>query len=589
MSEPTLDPPATSGDAPLSDRLDAWKDIASYLKRDISTVQRWERREGMPVHRHLHDQRGSVYASRSELDHWIASRGPALESSGGTAAGAEPEPAQLSSHPRFRRRWVLATACVVLALSSVADHIFSHVVHTAPPAIRSLAVLPLQNLSGDASQEYFADGMTEAVIGDLSVIPGLRVVSRTSAMQFKGTHESAPEIARRLSVDALVEGAVSRAENRVRIDVQLIRGPTDDHVWSASYERELRDVLALESEIAHAVARQVEITVADDRLRGIRSVAPDVYDNYLKGRFALNRNTKPDAKESIAYFEAAIAADPSFALAYSGMATAYTDLGRVLFGASPHEARPKVFAAARKALSLDPNLIEAHVQLGDALQKDWQWKEADAEFRRAVELAPNSAAANTMLGRYLICLGRFDEAIAAAERGKTLDPLALRGEHLGWILFMSRRYKEAIRAIEGVLAIRPDDANALWELGFARLFDRQPSKAVDALERSAEVTERSPAVLGVLVHAYAAAGRVIDAQRILDEMIDRQRREYVPSAAFVNAYLGLGDREHTFLWLERGFDERSNILQYLKVHPVFDDIRSDRRFSNLVRRVGLPE
>jgi pentatricopeptide repeat protein len=589
MSEPSLTPPATRPDAPVSDRLDAWKDIAIYLKRDISTVQRWERREAMPVHRHLHDLRGSVYAFRSELDRWVASRGFALESNGRDVVG-EPGAPELSRH-RLDRWWLLVTVLLVLGMNSAADHLSSGPARTGPPAIRSIAVLPLQNLSGDAAQEYLADGITEAVIGYLSVIHGLRVVSRTSIMQFKGTRESVPEIARKLSVDAIVEGSVSRVDNRVRINAQLIRGSTDEHVWSASYEHELRDVLAVESEIAHAVARQVEITIDDDRhyVRGTRSVAPEVYDNYLKGRFALNRNTKWGAQESIAYFEAVIEADPSFALAYSGLATAYTDLGLVLFGAPPHEVRPKVFTAARKALSLDPDLIEAHVQLGDALQQDWRWKEAEAEFRRAVALGPNSATANTMLGRYLICRGRFDEAIAAAQRGKTLDPLALRGEHLGWILFMSRRYKEAIRAIEDVLAIRPEDPTALWELGFVHLFDRQPVKAVKALERAAETTERSPAVLGVLVRAYVDAGRVIDARRILDEMLDRQREEYVPSASFINAYVGLGDREHTFMWLERGFDERSNILQYLKVHPAFDDIRSDPRFSNLVQRVGLAE
>ena len=382
-----------------------------------------------------------------------------------------------------------------------------------------------------------------------------------------------------------------RGADRVRIHVQMIRGQTDGHVWSATYDRELRDVLTLETQIAFAIARQVQITVSahDDGRTASRAVAADVHDNYLKGRFALNRNTRAGATESIGYFEAAIAADPSFAPAYSGIASAYTDLGLVLFGGPPREARPKAIAAARKALALDPNLIEAHVQLGDALQKDWQWKEAEAEFRRAVELAPNSAMANVMLARYLICRGRFDEAVAAAEKARSLDPLALRAEHLGWTLFMSRRYKEAIRAIEDVLATRPDDPTALWELGFARLLDGEPGPAVAALERAAVITDRGAAVLGVLVHAYAAAGRRLDASRTLDELHQRQVSEYVAPAALVNAYVGLRDRDQTFFWLERGISERSTIVQYLTVHPGFDFIRSDPRFADLVRRVGLAD
>jgi TolB-like protein/Flp pilus assembly protein TadD len=590
MTEPESTPSATPPDAPTTERLDSWKDIASYLKRDISTVQRWERRESMPVYRHQHDHRGSVYAIRSELDRWIASRSIAVGSAGSVelsdAAAAQPT----RSGPQHRSWRPVAAAAVVLALGFGVSRVLRPA--QGPPGIRSIVVLPLQNLSGDDSQEYFADGMTEAVIGSLTSIRGLRVISRTSAMQFKGTHQSVPEIARKLSVDAIVEGSVIRAADRVRVHVQMIRGQTDEHVWSATYDRELRDVLTLETQIAFAIARQVQITVtAEDDGRTVpRAVAADVYDNYLRGRFALNRNTRAGATESIGYFEAALAADPSFAPAYAGIASAYTDLGLVLFGGGPpREARPKAIAAARNALALDPNLIEAHVRLGDALQKDWQWKEAEAEFQRAVQLAPNSAVANAMFARYLICRGRFDEAIAAAEKARSLDPLALRAEHLGWVLFMSRRYKEAIRAIEDVLATRPDDATALWELGFARLLDGQPRPAIEALERAADITNRGPAVLGVIVHAYAAAGRSFDASRTLDELHHRQASEYVPAAALVNAYVGLRDPDQTLFWLERSITEGSTIVQYLAVHPAFDFIRSDPRFAGLARRVGLAE
>ena len=589
MTEPSPTPSETPPDASPTERLDSWKDVAGYLKRDISTVQRWERREGMPVHRHLHDHRGSVYAFRSELDRWITSRGIAVESAEPVELAEAPSAQPTRSGQRHRSWRPVAAVAVVLALAFGVSRVLRPA--QGLPGIRAIAVLPLQNLSSDASQEYFADGMTEAVIGYLTSIRALHVISRTSVMQFKGTHQSVPEIARKLSVDAVVEGSVIRTADRVRVHVQMIRGQTDEHVWSATYDRELRDVLTLETQIAFAIARQVQITVtAEDDGRTVpRAIAADVYDNYLKGRFALNRKTRAGATESIGYFEAAVAADPSFAPAYAGIASAYTDLGLVLSGRPPREARSKAIAAARNALALDPNLIEAHVQLGDALQKDWQWKEADAEFRRAVQLAPNSAVANAMYARYLICWGRFDEAIAAAEKARSLDPLALRAEHLGWVLFMSRRYKEAIRAIEDVLATRPDDATALWELGFARLLDGQPGPAIEALERAADITNRGAAVLGVLVQAYAAAGRSVDASRTLDEIHHRQASEYVAAAGLVNAYAGLRDRDQTLFWLERGITEGSNIVQYLKVHPSFDFIRGDPRFAGLVRRVGLAD
>lgn len=296
------------------------------------------------------------------------------------------------------------------------------------PVIRSLAVLPLENLSGDPSQEYFADGMTEEVIGRLSMIGGLRVISRTSVTRFKNTKLLAPEIARTLGVDALVEGSVTREGNRIRVHAQLIRASTDEHFWSETYDRELRDTLALESEVAQSIARKVQVTITGKeraRLVGAREISPEVYESYLKGREEVSRAySRAEIERSLAYFEEAIRKDPTFAPAYVGLADAYGGLGLVVVGAMPpRDAREKVISAARKALELDPDIPEAHAQLAFAYMQHWQWRDAEAEYRRALELNPNDAAAYGGFGGWLMVQGRTDEALAMSRRAVELDPL----------------------------------------------------------------------------------------------------------------------------------------------------------------------
>jgi len=449
--------------------------------------------------------------------------------------------------------------------------------------------LPLKNLSGDPTQEYLADGMTEALIGRLSSIHDLRVISRTSAMQFKNTPLSVPEIAKTLHIDAIVEGSVIRDAGRIRVHAQLIRAATDEHFWSEIYDRELRDVLALQSEVAQSIARKVEITLTGEEhamLTAARSVSPDVYESYLKGRFNKN-NTKAELEQSIVYFEGAIKKDPTFAAAYVGLADAYDSLGTVFVGAPPAEARQKQMSAARKALELDPTIAEAHALLADVLQRRWQWAEAEAEYRRALDLNPSDSAAHVGFARWLLCQGRADDAVAWARRARDLDPLGSVGTSIGYILFEARHYDEAIRAMRAVVGVRPEDASAYWYLGFALIANDQPEEAIPVLEKALSVSERSPGVMGVLIRAYAHSGRRSDALRVLEELKKRSQTGYVPAGAFVNAYLGLGDKEQAFAWMERAYQERSNLLQFLKVHPFFDPLRSDPRFANLVRRVGL--
>jgi TolB-like protein/DNA-binding winged helix-turn-helix (wHTH) protein/tetratricopeptide (TPR) repeat protein len=468
-----------------------------------------------------------------------------------------------------------------------------HTGHTAQTKIRSLAVLPLSNLSGDSTQEYLADEMTEELCGRLARIHDLRVISRTSVMRFKGTKLSVPEIARMLGVDALVEGSVIRQGNRIRVHAQLIRASTDEHLWADEYDGELGDVLALESEVAQSIARRVEVKLTGEehaRLVTAQRVSPEVYESYLKAENEFsNSSSQAELEQSIAYFEETIGKDPNFAPAYVGLANAYERLGSVLGGAPPKETHPKMMSAARKAIELDPDLAEPHVLLAAVYQKQWQWSDAEAEFKRALELNSNDAGAHVGYAKWLLCQGRTDEALAWVQRARELDPLGgagstpLGGPAItnGFILFHARRYDEAIREL------RNDDPDH-WILGLALIANGQPDEAITVLEKALG-TDRNPAVMGVLVRAYAHAGRRSEALRLVDELKRRQQTGYVAAAPFVNAYLGLGDNEQALAWLERAYQEQSNILQLIKVHPYFDPLRDDPRFVDLVHRVGLDQ
>jgi TolB-like protein/tetratricopeptide (TPR) repeat protein len=595
MGEPSPNTPTS--EQPSEPRLDSWKEIAAYLGRDVTTVQRWEKRETMPVHRHVHDKRGSVYALAPELDAWLKSRRQQLaddqdEKEQEPEAPVDVEAGNGRPATLRPRSWIALTAVAILALLAIAYIMSrSRPGNTAQPKIRSLAVLPLKNLTGDPTQEYLADGMTDALIARLSTMHDLHVISHTSVTQFKNPQLSVPQIAKMLHVDAVVEGSVMRQDNRIRVTAQLIRGSTDEHFWSETYDRDLRDVFAVQSELARSIAEKVQVTVTGAehaRLTAARPVAPEVYETYLKGRFAFNQsNSRAAVQESIAYFERAIKMDPTFAPAYVGLAAASNSLGTVFIGAPPDETRPKVISAARKALDLDPDLAEAHAILADVLQQQWHWADAETEYRRALELNPNDADAHAGLALWLVCQGRTDEAVAWAQRGRELDPLAVSGDSIAWILFQAHRYDEAIRELHSVLAVHPDHAFALMTLGFTLVANDQPGDAIPVLEKAISISHRSPAAIGVLIRAYSHAGRRKDALRLLAELQQRRKAGYVPAGAFVNAYLGLGDDEQSFAWLEQAYKEQSNILQFLKVHPYFDSIRGDPRFADLLRRTGL--
>jgi TolB-like protein/DNA-binding winged helix-turn-helix (wHTH) protein/Flp pilus assembly protein TadD len=460
------------------------------------------------------------------------------------------------------------------------------------PAIRSLAVLPLESLSNDASQDYFADGMTDELISDLAQISALRVISRTSVMGFKHAHKPLPQIARELNVDAVVEGTVLRSGDRVRITAQLIEASTDRHLWSQSYEGELRDALALQSSVASAVADEIRITLSSHEqaaLKNIQVVNPEAYESYLKGRYFWNKRTASGLTTALAYFNQSIVQDPTFARAYSGLADTYSLLGDWQFAVmSSKEALPKAKAAAVHALGLDSTLGEAHNSLAFCLDGfDWDFDSAGKEFLRAIELNPGYATAHHWYAWHLSLLGRYDAAIAEMKKAKTLDPLSLIiNSDLAELLLLAHSYDESMLQSRKTIEMDPDFALAHNQLGQAYLEQHLNEQAVAELQEAVRLSGGSPTCITNLARAYAASGRRREALELLDNLKRRANPSYSYAAEIAMIYASFRESDQAMSWLEKGFDERFNPGVLLR--PGFGPLRPDPRFQDLVRRVGLP-
>jgi TolB-like protein/Tfp pilus assembly protein PilF/predicted Ser/Thr protein kinase len=491
-------------------------------------------------------------------------------------------------------RWPVIVAIALTLIVGLAWFLFwRHAPAVLPDQIKSLAVLPLENLSGDPAEEYFADGMTDALIGDLAKIGALRVISRTSAMHYKGTKKSLPEIASELGVDAVVEGTVQRSGDRVLIRAQLIHAATDRHLWIETYERDLRDVLGLQSEVAQTIAGQIQIKITpaeQARLAHNRPVDQRAFDDYLQGRYLFwNKRTKENLEKAIEYFQTAIKDDPAYAQAYVGLADCYNQLGSVMHSALlPREAMRQAEEAARKALELDSELAGAHVALGFVKHYNWDWVAAEQEFKRAIELNPNYADAHIRYALYLVSRGGVEAALAEANRARELDPFSLDiSASRGYVLENARRLPEAIEQLRRVIAMDPNHYSAHFFLGHTYAANGQFDEAITTSEKAAALSGRAPGALGVLGLVYGLAGRRDEANKVLNELLGLNRRRYVTPAALFHVYIGLGDRDQAFAWLEKAFQERSYIMAYLKVIPMVDPLRTDPRFDDLLRRMGL--
>jgi len=502
-------------------------------------------------------------------------------------------PLMQSQVKRFNKHWIALVGVPLLVLAAIVYVVLTRQrSRSATPAVRSIVVLPFQNLSGDASQDYLVDGVTDALIGDLAQIGALRVISRTSAMHYKGTNKSLPEIAKELNVDAVVEGTVQRSGERVHVRAQLIHAASDSHLWAADYDRDSRDILDLQSEVARAIASEVsiKITPAEQRLLvPKRTIARAAIDNYLQGRYFWNRRTEEDMRKAIGYFEAAISADANYAQAYAGLADSYNQLGTVMIGVMPpSEARRTGEIAARKGLEIDNEVAEAHAALAYENFFNWNWASAEDEFKRSIQLNPNYASAHSHYGLYLVARERIDEAVAETNRAQELDPLSLSiSASRGFLLMNARRYEEAIEQERRVIAIDPNHYQAHWFLALTYLANRQIDQAIATSEKAVAISNRAPAALGVLGMAYGAAGRKGEANQILNELLQLEKQRYVSPMAFVYVYTGLGNKDQSFAWLEKAHQERSNGIAFFKVSPTVDQLRSDPRFADLLKRIGL--
>ncbi len=462
----------------------------------------------------------------------------------------------------------------------------------AKRTISSIAVLPLDNFSGDPNQEYFADGMTDELTTDLATISALRVISRGSVMQYKGAHRPpTPEIAKALNVDAVVEGSVVHIGDRVRITAQLIDALADKHLWAKSYERNSRDVLALQDELASAIARQINIELTPDeqaRFADAQPVNPEAHEAYLKGRYYLSSYTRAGVKKAIDQFELAIKADPSFALPYTGLADAYTYGEDWYFPAT--EVMPKAKAAAKKALQLDDSLAEAHSSLAFInWEYDFDWGEGERESRRAIGLNPNYAEAHHQYGFLLAFRGRFDESLAEMKRASELDPLSAGiTNDVGIPLIFQAKYEAVKGQSDKALELDPNVYLAHWNLGWADIEAGKFSAAIPELEK-ARAMDAPPFVAGFLGYAYAAAGERARAEAMIAELNQMSSRRFVSPFCTATIYLGLGDKRRALDGLEKAYEVRSPWLTLLKVDRVFDPLRSDPRFIELLKKVHLDQ
>jgi TolB-like protein len=598
----------------LGERLDSWKEIAAYLKRDERTVRRWQA-EGLPVHRKVHKKQASVYAYRGEIDAWWHDGRQRLEQakqvdSHKTFVLWPPLDGDLAKHPDRAILWVSASAFGLLAIIGITvallgpnahrwrDRLF---VHTARPRIQALAVLPLTNLSGNPEQEYFADGMTEALITELGKTSIPRVISRQSVMQFKASKKPLQEIARELNVDAVLEGAVEHSGDRVRVSIHLDQVSPEGQLWANRYDRDIRDVLRLQDEIARTVTDEIQVKLAPQERAHLVSDRPvnlEAHDDYLRGRYilglAVTHNTAADKRQytvmdtlaAIGHFKHAIEKDPAYAMGYAGLADAHILLGNPVWGGhSPKQTLSDAKMAAIKALNLDPSLGEAHFALAQTFEYDWNWSEAEKEFKLALKLNPNYADAHLEYGRFVQALRRNDEAITEMNRAMELDPFGIKTRVVvAYVAWASHQYDLALKQFKSL----GDD----WGVMCAYREKEMYPEAMAALERwklDNPSQNVHPHVLATAAGIYGLEGRRNQAEKLIDELREMARHQYVSGFFFAEAYVGVGQKDEAVTWLERAYDEHDQWMVYIASYPGLDRLHSEARFQALLRRMNFPD
>jgi TolB-like protein/Tfp pilus assembly protein PilF len=545
-----------------ADRLDSWKEIASYLRRDVRTVQRWEKKEGLPVYRHLHDKLGSIYAYRNELTDWFKTR----ELSG----------TSVTTDTRAEGQAVKI----------------------------KLAVLPFGNLSGAREDDYFSDGLTEEMITQITRLQAseLAVIARTTAEHYDSSSKSLDQMKKDLGVGYALEGKVRRGGNRVRITAQLIQLKDQTQLWAETYERDLSDVLSVQADIAQAIAREINLalnlsqsTRLSDLQKGHGQVQPAAYDAYLKARYNLHQMTPSAISKSIEDFERAIQIDEKYAPAYAGLASAYALLAIAPFDLlPPREAMPKAEKAARKALELDSSFAEAHTAL--ALVNHhyyWKWKEAEAGYEQAIELNPDHADTHLWYSWLLLALGRRDAAFDEIEQTMSIvqetDPHRLVAVHTtrAAAYYFGREYQRAVDECEKAKQLDPRYFMLHFIAGRAYMRLNEHAKAIAHLKQARTETGEMPLMDAALGLAYAVSGKKAETTKLTEALKSAAKKRYIPPTYFGMLFAGLGDKDKAMMWLEKAYEDRADGLTWLNVEPMLDEVRSDPRFQGLIRRIGL--
>jgi eukaryotic-like serine/threonine-protein kinase len=515
--------------------------------------------------------------------------------SGSAAALAEAADIIKSRWPRRTAMGVAGLLLLVVAAIAGAKLYFGRV----PRRIESIAVLPLENLSRDPAQEYFADGMTEELIAQLSKIAALRVISRTSVMHYKGTSKTIPLIARELNVEGVIEGSVLRSGNRVRITAQLIQGDSDKHLWAESYERDLHDVFGLQSEVAGAISNQIKATLTPQeqvRLSAVHVINPEAHEAYLRGLNSFNQGRdllatdrgRQPMRQALQYFEQAIKTDPNYAMAYVGLARTYHWLASSI---GPEQLYADSKTAALKALEIDDTVAEAHAALAFILfAHEWDWAGAMREYERAIELNPNYDEAHHGYALYFAAMGNIQEALSEIDRAQELDPLTLPlKENAGGIYAWAHQYDRAVAQFRSLVEIAPDDPNSHADLGGAYIEEGIYGEGFIEIQKAVQPSGNDLGIIAKLAWAYARLGKNDEAMKIIGQLRARSNENSRVPFDIAGIYAALGAKDQSFQWLQTAYERRSPGMVYLKCATTFNPLRSDPRYADLLRRMGLPQ
>jgi len=609
--------PGPGGPTSPGKKLDSWGEIASYLGREVRTVQRWERTEGLPVHRHEHKKKSTVYAYAVELDAWIKRRQPKddpeaddafareqelsstdspIESVNppvvSPASGPAPHPDEPGS-PVGKRVVIALFALGILCAASLGVYRWLQPAIVGRDKIR-LVVLPFKNLSGDSKQDYISAGLTEELTTQLGRLDpqDLSVIAPTSAKLV--SHEAITQIGQQLQVKYVLEGSVQSVASQIRIDVRLIKTSDASYAWTQSFTRELSDFLTVESDVADTVGKQILATLPAAPAEQINTQlvysaeAAKARDDYLRGRFTWG--SRGDLRGSIRLFSEAIKEDPSFAEAYAGLAAATAILGQVPNdGLAPRDAKPKAREAAQHALQLDPRLADAHAVLGNvAMSYDWDLATAERELQQSIALNPNDPTAHEWYGHLLIVEGRNVEAITEDRRALDLDPAnPLLHTALAETYYFGRNYDAAIEEAGEVVKLHPDFPLAQFWLGSAYREKKMFPQAIETFQHARQASGDNPAMLMAYGHTQAVAGNTQEARAALQKLQQLAANRFVPNLYPAAIHVGLGEKDEAFRLLNLAFDEKIDRLVYLNVDPIADPLRSDPRFAQLMAKVGF--